>query len=225
MFTYWKIYFFSIILLFMSFDPGASAQTPAYTIVLETSMGNLKCILYSETPMHAENFIKLSNEGYFNGQLFHRVISEFMIQTGDPTTKTAVKGQLVGSGGPGYTIPGEFHPALYHKKGALASARQGDRMNPNRESSGSQFYIVQGKALSDSDLNSMEANGSHIKFTPEQRNIYKTSGGTPHLDYTYTVFGEVIEGLDIVDRIASVPTDKMSRPLEDVKIIKVTVLK
>jgi peptidyl-prolyl cis-trans isomerase B (cyclophilin B) len=175
--------------------------------------------------MHAENFIKLSQEGYYDGQLFHRVISGFMIQTGDPNSKIAKKGQLLGGGGPGYTIPGEFHPSLYHKKGALATARQGDQVNPNKESSGSQFYIVQGEVLSDAQLNAMEANGSHIKFTPEQRNIYKTIGGTPHLDYTYTVFGEVVEGLEVIDKIASVPTDRMNRPFDDVKIIKVTVAK
>ena len=185
----------------------------------------MKCILYSETPMHAENFVKLAQEGYYDGQLFHRVISGFMIQTGDPNSKTAKKGQLLGGGGPGYTIPGEFHPSLYHKKGALATARQGDQVNPNKESSGSQFYIVQGEVLSDAQLNAMEANGSHIKFTPEQRTIYKTIGGTPHLDYTYTVFGEVVEGLEVIDKIASVPTDRMNRPFDDVKIIKLTVIK
>jgi cyclophilin family peptidyl-prolyl cis-trans isomerase len=213
-----------LIFVIMLSNSSCSAQTPVNTILMETSMGSITFILYAETPMHSENFVKLTNEGYFNGMLFHRVISEFMIQTGDPNTKNTPD-QQAGEPGPGYTIPGEFHPELYHKKGALGAARQGDQFNPNKESSGSQFYIVQGKTLSDADLNTLEARGAHIKFTPAQREIYKTIGGTPHLDYSYSVFGEVIEGIDIVDKIASVPTAQLNRPVEDVKIIKVTVLK
>jgi peptidyl-prolyl cis-trans isomerase B (cyclophilin B) len=219
------LYCISIIIFSVVLHSGAVAQTAAHNIVIETSMGRIKCILYEETPMHSENFVTLSRDGYFNGQLFHRVISGFMIQSGSPDSKNAEKGQPIGSGGPGYTVPGEFHPALYHKKGVLAAARQGDQVNPNRESSGSQFYIVQGKILSDADLDKMESTGNHIKFTPEQRTVYKTLGGTPHLDYAYTVFGEVIEGLDIVDNIASVKTDQNNRPVDDVKILKITVLK
>lgn len=204
---------------------NAVSQTAAHTLLIETSKGNMKCILYEFTPMHADNFIKLVNDGTYNGVLFHRVIKDFMIQTGDPDSKNASKGARLGSGGPEYTVPAEFHPDLYHKKGALASARQGDNTNPNRESNGSQFYIVQGSIFSDEQLDQMEIAGSHIQFTAEQRMLYKAIGGTPHLDYGYTVFGEVIDGLEVIDAIASEPTDNMDRPLEDVKIIKISVLK
>jgi len=185
----------------------------------------MKCILYEQTPMHADNFIQLVNDGTYNGVLFHRVIKDFMVQTGDPDSKNAAKGALVGSGGPEHKVPAEFNPDLYHKKGALAAARQGDETNPNRESNGSQFYIVQGVVFSDEQLDQLESSGSHIKFTAEQRMFYKSLGGTPHLDYGYTVFGEVIEGIEIIDAIAAEPTDERDRPLEDVKIIKITVLK
>ena len=203
----------------------ASSQTPAHTLLIETNKGKMKCILYEQTPMHADNFIQLVNDGTYNGVLFHRVIKDFMIQTGDPDSKNAAKGALVGSGGPAYRVPAEFHPDLYHKTGALAAARQGDQANPNRESNGSQFYIVQGEVFSDEQLDQMEISGSHIKFTAEQRMLYKTLGGTPHLDYGYTVFGEVTEGIEVIDAIAAEPTDERDRPLEDVKIIKITLLK
>ena len=209
-----------LIILFMVSASTVSAQTTANTILIETSQGNIKCILYAETPMHTENFTDLSKKEYFDGMLFHRVIKDFMIQSGDPSTKNHTPDQ-----GPGYTVPAEFHPNLYHKKGVLAAARQGDQVNPKRESSGSQFYIVQGKVISEAELDNMEKAGAHIRFTPEQRTIYTTIGGTPHLDYAYTVFGEVTEGLEVVDKIASVATGYMDRPVEDVKIIKVTVLK
>lgn len=202
-----------------------SSQTPAHTLLIETTKGKMKCILYEQTPMHADNFIQLVNDGTYNGVLFHRVIKDFMIQTGDPESKNAAKGALVGSGGPGYRVPAEFHPDLYHKKGALAAARQGDQTNPNRESNGSQFYIVHGEVFSDEQLDQMESSGAHIKFTAEQRMYYKSLGGTPHLDYGYTVFGEVIEGIEVIDAISSEPTDERDRPLEDVKIIKITVFK
>ena len=216
--------FFSFILLLI-FSPGIQSQTAAHTVLIETSKGKMKCILYEQTPMHTDNFINLVNEEKYNGILFHRVIKDFMIQSGDLNSKNAPKGTALGSGWPGYRIPAEFHPDLYHKKGAMAAARQGDNTNPNRESNGSQFYIVQGKVFSDEQLNQMESSGAHIKFTAEQRMFYKTLGGSPHLDYEYTVFGEVIEGLQVIDAIASEPTDERDRPLEDVKIIKITVLK
>ena len=203
----------------------ASSQTPTHTLLIETSKGKMKCILYEQTPMHADNFIQLVNDGTYNGVLFHRVIKDFMVQTGDPDSKNAAKGALVGSGGPEHKVPAEFNPDLYHKKGALAAARQGDETNPNRESNGSQFYIVKGVVFSDEQLDQLESSGSHIKFTAEQRMFYKSLGGTPHLDYGYTVFGEVIEGIEIIDAIAAEPTDERDRPLEDVKIIKITVLK
>lgn len=174
--------------------------------------------------MHTENFLKLINEGFYNGVLFHRVINNFMIQTGDPNSRKAHKGEMLGYGDPGYTVPAEFHPALYHRKGVLATARQPDQNNPDKESNGSQFYIVHGNKISDVEMDVMEAAGAHIKFTPEQREIYRTLGGTPHLDYSYTVFGEVIDGFDVIDRIASVPTDRRNRPFEDVRITKISVL-
>lgn len=199
------------------------SQTPGAKVLIETSYGSIECILYAETPMHTENFIKLTKDGYFDGMLFHRVISGFMIQTGDPNTKESPVDPS-GEPGPGYTVPAEFHPSLYHKKGVLAAARQGDHSNPNRESSGSQFYIVQGEVLSDADLNNMESSGAHIRFTDEQRSVYKTLGGTPHLDYAYTVFGEVTRGIEIVDKIASAQTGQMDKPLSDIRIIKVRIL-
>ena len=217
-----------IIVLFaflFSFPVPGISQTPAYTVQIETSKGNIKCILYQETPMHSDNFVQLARDGFYDGLLFHRVIRDFMIQTGDPYSRNARKGVALGYGDAGYTIPAEFHPALYHKKGALAAARQGDGVNPNRESNGSQFYIVLGKKFSEAELDAMENNGSHIPFTADQRVQYRNAGGTPHLDYSYSVFGEVVEGFEIVDKIAAVSTDDRDRPLEDVKIIRVSVLK
>jgi peptidyl-prolyl cis-trans isomerase B (cyclophilin B) len=200
------------------------SQTAAHTLLIETSKGNIKCILYEETPFHTENFVSLASQGFYEGLLFHRVIQDFMIQTGDPGSRNAPQGAALGYGDAGYTIPGEFHPSLYHKKGVLAAARQGDQVNPARESNSSQFYIVQGMKMTDAELDAMEASGAHIKFTPEQREIYREQGGTPHLDYAYSVFGEVVEGLDVIAKIASVPTDERDRPLNDVRIIRITVL-
>ena len=217
-----KLNIIHLIILFMVSASSGSAQTAANSILIETSLGKIQCVLFAETPMHAENFVTLAEKGFFDGILFHRIIKDFMIQSGDPSTKVAPKS---GAHEADYTIPAEFHPNLYHKKGVLAAARQGDHVNPKRESSGSQFYIVQGKVFSDAELDNMEKAGAHIRFTPEQRKIYTSIGGTPHLDYGYTVFGEVIGGLEVVDKIAAVATGTMSRPLEDVRIIKVTVLK
>jgi len=204
--------------LLLQINVSLFAQTAMSTLLIETSLGKIKIILYEETPLHSENFIKLASEGVYNEILFHRVIENFMIQTGDPSSRNAGKGQLIGTGGVGYTIPAEFHPALYHKKGAIAAARQGDNVNPQRASSGSQFYIVQGTVFTDAQLDQMEAQGIHIKFTQEQRDVYKTLGGTPHLDYAYTVFGSVVEGFDVVEKIAAVQTDQYNRPLEDVSL-------
>lgn len=201
------------------------AQSIYPNVVIETTQGKMIVVLYDNTPFHCENFIKLVNDGFYNGQLFHRVINNFMIQAGDPQTKNAEPGVRYGSGGPSYTIPAEFVPEYYHRKGALSAARQGDNVNPQKESSGSQFYIVQGKKLSDAELDAFEQRGMHIKFTPEQREIYKTLGGTPHLDYSYTVFGEVIEGLDVIDKIAAQQTDANDRPVVDVKINKMYISK
>ncbi len=193
-------------------------------VLIKTNMGDLKVKLYNETPLHRDNFIKLVKEEYFNKTLFHRVIKDFMIQGGDPDSKTAVKGQMLGNGGPSYTIPAEFLPSKIHKKGALSAARTGDEVNPKKESSGSQFYIVQGKIYTDQELNMYEQRLGK-KFTVEQRNAYKTVGGTPHLDGSYTVFGELVAGFDVLDKIASVACDQRSRPLEDVIMLSVEIIK
>jgi peptidylprolyl isomerase len=244
-------------------------------VKIETTAGDIKVKLYNETPKHRDNFIKLVKDGMYEGTLFHRVIKDFMIQAGDPDSKNAPKGKMLGAGDVGYTIPAEFvYPKFFHKKGALSAARQGDNVNPKKESSGCQFYIVTGKVYNDSTLLSMESQMNenkinvifntlaqkHMKeiykmrkandedglydlqeklfaeaqemaakqpefhFTPEQIEAYTTVGGTPHLDGEYTVFGEVVEGMDVVDKIQQVKTDRSDRPEEDVKIIKATIL-
>jgi peptidyl-prolyl cis-trans isomerase B (cyclophilin B) len=179
--------------------------------------------LYDETPEHRDNMIKLIEEDFYEGQLFHRVIKDFMIQGGDPHSVNAARGQRLGTGGPGYTIPAEFHNHLFHKKGALSAARMGDHVNPERNSSGSQFYIVQGMKLTPEMLKQFEQKRSE-PFTPEAIEAYTTIGGSPHLDGGYTVFGEVVEGLSVLDDIASVETDANDRPLEDV-VIHMEVIK
>jgi peptidyl-prolyl cis-trans isomerase B (cyclophilin B) len=189
-------------------------------VILQTTLGDIKIQLYNGTPKHRDNFIKLVKQGYYNGLLFHRVIPSFMVQAGDPNSRNSRPGQALGNGGPNYTIPAEFNPEYYHKKGAVAAARLGDDANPQKESSGSQFYIVQGRILNNSQLDALEKANKHLPFTPEQREVYSTFGGTPHLDNAYTVFGEVIEGMDVVDRIAAVKTDQRNRPAADIKIIK-----
>ncbi len=186
-------------------------------IQISTNLGDMKAVLYNETPQHRDNFIKLVKEGYFNGTLFHRIIDGFMIQGGDPDSKTAKPGQGLGQGGPGYTIPAEFNQDLIHKKGALAAARMGDQMNPQKASSGSQFYIAQGKAYSQEELANFEMRMGK-KFNPLQIQTYTTVGGVPFLDYDYTVFGEVIEGLDVIDKIAKRAKDRADRPVEDIKM-------
>ncbi len=193
-------------------DSNQSKAKKETMIVISTDYGDMKIKLYDETPLHRDNFIKLAKEGFFDGLLFHRVIPQFMIQGGDPTSKEAKPGQQLGAGGPGYTIPAEFNPNFIHKKGALSAARQGDQVNPKRASSGSQFYIVQGRTASAQDL---QRGG--IKYSDEQINIYEEQGGTPFLDGQYTVFGEVVEGLDVIDKIAAVRTAPGDRPVEDVK--------
>jgi cyclophilin family peptidyl-prolyl cis-trans isomerase len=193
-------------------------------VLIETTRGNVTVMLYDETPVHRDNFIKLAESGFYEGLLFHRVINSFMIQGGDPESKDAPAEKMLGNGGPGYTLPAEITPKYFHKKGALAAARTGDQTNPQRRSSGSQFYIVQGKSYTDMQLDSMEKQ-LFTTFTDDQRDAYTTTGGVPHLDAQYTVFGEVVEGLSIVDSIAGVEVGKNDRPVADVKIIKMTVIK
>jgi len=186
---------------------------------LSTSLGDLTIVLYDETPKHRDNFMKLVNEGFYEGLLFHRVINSFMIQGGDPNSRDTSSSAALGNGGPGYTIPAEFVPSLIHKKGALAAARTN---NPKKESSGSQYYIVQGQVQSLTGLENIEKRiqqqQPEFSYTEEQKLAYTTIGGTPHLDTEYTVFGEVIEGLDVIDKIAAVATGQRNRPLEDIKM-------
>jgi peptidyl-prolyl cis-trans isomerase B (cyclophilin B) len=191
------------------------AQQKETVVVIETSQGTIKAKLYNDTPLHRDNFIKLVNEGWYNGSPFHRIIKNFMIQGGQNAD---------GRMDPGYTVPAEFRDNHFHKKGALCAARQGDQVNPKKASSGSQFYIVQGQVFDDKKLEIYEERLGKI-FSATQRQAYKTVGGTPHLDGDYTVFGEVIEGLDIVDKIAGVKTGYMDVPVEPVTINKITIEK
>ena len=193
-------------------------------VLIKTSEGDITIALYDNTPKHKENFLKLVNDGFYNGVLFHRIIQGFMIQTGDPESKGAPAGKMLGNGGPGYTIPAEFKPENYHKRGAVAAARQGDQVNPTKASSGSQFYIVDGKPFN-SNLMAQISYQYGKSFTEEQRKVYETIGGAPFLDGDYTVFGEVVEGMDVVDKIAAKPKDRYDRPTADVKIISTEILK
>lgn len=186
-------------------------------VIISTDLGEMKVVLYNETPLHKENFIKLAKEGYFDGCLFHRVIDGFMIQGGDPDSKTAKSGQMLGQGGPGYTIPAEFKQELIHKKGALAAARMADQVNPQKASSGSQFYIAQGKSYTENELNMLSSRMGKA-FNKQQIEAYTTVGGVPFLDYEYTVFGEVVEGLEVIDKIAAVEKDRRDRPVQDIKM-------
>jgi cyclophilin family peptidyl-prolyl cis-trans isomerase len=254
---------------------GGKAKKSSETMVsIKTDFGEIKVKLYDDTPKHKENFIKLINQRFYNDLLFHRVMINFMIQGGDPNSKNAEPNAMLGSGGPGYTIPAEILPNHFHKKGALAAARLGGPKNPGKESSGSQFYIVQGKVLRLGEIDTMaiainsqrkellmreqfnlekskfdsmrEKNdqvgfnillaelrakvdstykeGPQFSFTDEQRKVYSTIGGYPSLDGEYTVFGEVVEGLDVLDKIAAVKTNKANRPLEDIRM-KVEIVK
>ena len=256
-------------------DAPAKGKTEKMTKVeLETSLGNIVVELYNETPQHRDNFIKLVKEGYYDGVLFHRVIKDFMIQTGDGNSKAAGPETTLGDGDPGYTIEAEFvYPKYFHKRGALAAARTGDQVNPERRSSGSQFYIVTGKVYSSDELQMMtkrladvkkqdifrrlveenhakidelqkaqdtagiqalqneliqqteaEAAKSPFTMTDEQLNAYTSIGGTPHLDGQYTVFGEVIKGMDVVDKIQNTTTGRLDRPTIDIRIIKARIV-
>lgn len=244
-------------------------------VIMHTSLGDVTLLLYGDTPKHLANFVKLAAEGYYDGLLFHRVIKDFMVQGGDPDSRNAAAGQALGMGSPDYKIDAEIAwPRAFHKRGALAAAREGDQVNPQHKSSGSQFYIVTGRTFNQQQLNQMEQQLKHsatqeildslvaqnrdsimalrrnrdtaglqqmqtdlieqakakaaenpVAFTPEMREAYTTVGGAPHLDRAYTVFGEVIEGMDIVDKIQQVETDHRDRPVEDVRILKMEVVK
>ena len=212
---------------------GMASKEPAKVEIL-TKFGSMVVQLSDSTPQHRDNFLKLVEDQFYDSLIFHRVIQEFMVQGGDPKSKGAEANARLGSGGPGYTIEAEIRPDLLHVKGALSAARQGDNVNPERRSSGSQFYLVQGRPFSDNEMSGIEGriagfandygeglanveNGQFV-YSEEARELYKTVGGTPFLDMNYTVFGYVVEGLDIIDSIAAVPTDRRrgDRPLEDV---------
>jgi cyclophilin family peptidyl-prolyl cis-trans isomerase len=194
-----------------------------------TDKGTVIIRLSDLTPLHRNNFLHLVKQHYYDSILFHRVINHFMVQAGDPVSKRAKPSVQLGDGGPSYTIPAEFNAVLFHKKGVIAAAREGDDVNPKKASSGSQFYIVQGKVFTDAGLDSVETfRLKGRKLPAAHRDVYKTLGGTPHLDGNYTVFGEVITGLNIIDSIAVVPTSGKQggdRPLQDVKIIKARLIK
>lgn len=207
------------------------AQTTSTEVLLETTKGNIRIALYDETPQHRDNFLKLTKMGSYDSLLFHRVIKDFMIQSGDIFSKNAKPGQLLGSGDYDYTQEAEFRlPKIFHRRGVVAAAREGDEKNPERRSGASQFYIVWGKVYDDRRLDYTQqkidsiTNGE-VKLTPEMREVYKTIGGSPHLDGQYTVFGEIAEGMDVVEAIQLVSTDKNDRPLDDIRILKATVTK
>ena len=198
------------------------------TVVMETTMGTIELKLYDETPLHRDNFLSLVKESAFDSLLFHRVIRDFMIQGGDPDSKNAAPGVLLGEGDRPYTVPAEYRleKGIFHRRGVLAAAREGDDVNPEQRSSAMQFYIVWGRVFDDEELDKVQQRidqrtGGKVKQTPEMREVYKTVGGTPHLDGQYTVFGEVTKGLEVVDAIQQVTTDENDRPLEDVRILRV----
>ena len=191
-----------------------------HVVLISTSLGDMKVKLYDATPKHRDNFLKLAKENYYDSLLFHRVIPNFMIQGGDPLSKNAAPGVPLGSGDIGYTIPAEFVDSLFHKKGALCAART---ENPEKASSGCQFYIVQGQVLTNEQISMMEQQRG-IVLSDKQKQLYTTVGGSPWLDKGYTVFGEVVEGLDVIDKIAAVKTAPGDRPLQDVYIYKMTII-
>ncbi len=195
----------------VSFSGLVNAQNQAttdLTFLIKTSHGNIKVKLFNDTPQHRDNFLKLVKDGFYNGSIFHRVINSFMIQGG---------GAANGTNNIGYTIPAEILAKYFHKKGALAAARMPDQVNPKKESSGSQFYIVQGRIYTEADLTAIEQRTGKT-FSAEQRKAYKTIGGTPQLDGDYTVFGEVTEGMDVIEKIAAVKTGAADKPVEDIKM-------
>ena len=215
--------------LLLLFCANISAQERA-EVELETTEGNIRIALFNETPQHRDNFMKLVRMEFYDSLLFHRVIKDFMIQGGDLNSRQAKPGQLLGEGELDYTIEPEFRlPQIYHRRGVIASARESDKVNPERRSGAAQFYIVWGKVYDDRRLASVQerldsATNGQVKLTPEMIETYKTVGGTPHLDGQYTVFGEITEGLDVVDRIQQMETDKNDRPLKDVRILHVKII-
>jgi cyclophilin family peptidyl-prolyl cis-trans isomerase len=266
-----RSFFLCVIAVFGSTLAACDQGPTDYVVTIKTEYGEMTAILYDETPKHKANFIKLAKEHYFDGTLFHRVIKDFMIQGGDPDSKTVKPGQPLGNGGPGYSIPEEINSGFYHEKGALSAARLSDNVNPKKESSGSQFYVVQGHVVSPAEMESLKIDDAqldaglrqimgqprfqplrdslrmlqqsgdedafikkiyslaprveretHLKvfrnYSPEQIKAYETVGGAPHLDNEYTVFGKVVKGLNVIDKIASIPCDDADRPIKDVQM-------
>lgn len=218
---------FAIIAVAVMITLVASCKKKEPRVVMETTKGDIELKLYDATPLHRDNFKNLVEEGAYDSLLFHRVIKNFMIQGGDPDSKYAEPGVLLGDGDLPYTIPAEFRldEGIFHRRGTLAAAREGDDVNPEQRSSAMQFYIVWGKVFNDEELDRVQGRidkytNGRVKLTSEMREAYKTVGGTPHLDGQYTVFGEVVSGLDVVDAIQQVATDTNDRPVEDVRIIR-----
>jgi Peptidyl-prolyl cis-trans isomerase (rotamase) - cyclophilin family len=203
------------LLLILCIFLGMATQAQETKVLIKTTLGDITVMLYDDTPLHRDNFIKLVNEGWYEGSPFHRVIKNFMIQGGQNAD---------GRQDPGYRVPAEFKSNHFHKKGALAAARMADQVNPKKESSGSQFYIVQGQVWNETQLNTFENRYGKV-FSATQRQAYQTLGGSPHLDGDYTVFGEVTDGLDVVDKIAAVKTGYMDVPIEPVTIISMEIVK
>jgi cyclophilin family peptidyl-prolyl cis-trans isomerase len=212
---------FLTLLLFLCLNSAFALKPKHQYIKITTAQGECIIMLYNKTPQHRDNIVKLVKKGFYDGTLFHRVISSFMIQGGDPDSKNAPVGKELGNGDVGYTIPAEFQDSLFHKRGVLAAARDD---NPLMASSGCQFYLVQGKKFTDTQLDSLEIKRLKFKIPQWEREIYKNRGGVPHLDKKYTVYGEVISGLPLIDTIAAVKTDANNRPLVDVKM-NITLLK
>ena len=210
----------SIILILVAGLFLTTCQPKEQHILIETEMGDMKVMLYNSTPKHRDNIIKLVKEGFYNDLLFHRVMKDFMIQGGDPDSKNANPQQMLGQGGPGYQIDAEI--GALHFKGALSAARMADQVNPEKKSSGSQFFIVQGYKVQDQELDRWESEKG-IKYTPEQRKLYREVGGYPFLDNDYTVFGEVVEGLEVIDKIAAVQVGQANRPVKDLRM-KISLL-
>ena len=219
----------TFICLLLFFCANISAQERA-EVMLETTEGNIRIALFNETPQHRDNFMKLVRMQFYDSLLIHRVIKDFMIQGGDLTSRNAKPGQLLGAGELDYTIEPEFRlPRIYHRRGVIAAARESDKVNPERRSGAAQFYIVWGKIYDDRMITKVQerldsATNGQVKLTSEMIETYKTVGGTPHLDGQYTVFGEVTEGLDVVDHIQKMATDKNDRPTKDVRILGVRII-
>lgn len=225
-----KIAILTLLLVFCGVAVDQLQAKKRYEVLLETTSGNIRLQLYNETPLHRDNFLRLVEAHYYDSLLFHRVIKNFMIQCGDSTSRYAQPSQSLGDHDLDYTIQPEIRlPKIYHRRGVLAAAREPDEVNPNRESSASHFYIVWGKRFSTPDMVKMQARldtlyGAPVKLTPEMVRTYKKIGGTPHLDGGYTVFGEVVEGLEVVERIQLEATDEEDRPYDDVRILRASVV-